>query len=191
MRSRRTQGDFESKRNCVRRMKPVYQRHLTWGAGDCAWACLASIFEEPLDSFCYDRLEALDAGDLAKLTECRWPHLRFYEEDCCYDFELVDADPAWGGDPQRWTYKVPKTFEPPTDGYWMASVASPRLKRPTEDPYYPMPALHAVVFKGDQLVHDPNPNYNVEYDRIHMKSWWEERKARDSNPSTHSHALRS
>ncbi len=121
---------------------------------------MASIFEiEEADLKLYDFL-APDKDDTRKWTELVHPELEFHDEDCAYDFELIDADLAWGGDPQRWTYKVPDSFEAPTARFWIASVFSPGLTRPTTDPYYPMPALHAVVMRGKKLVHDPNPNYD-------------------------------
>lgn len=117
--------------------------------------------------------------DLAKWTECRFPEYEFHWKDLCYDYDTVPADPSWGGDPYRWTYKVPLTWEPPPADYWMASVYSPALTRPPEDPYYPFPALHAVVFRGDKLAHDPNPQYGPEdqkgYSVVLRQTWWTRR----------------
>jgi hypothetical protein len=86
--------------------------------------------------------------------------------------ELVEKDDPV---PERWTYDLPETWEPPVDYHWLASIYSPRLKRPVEDPYYPLPALHMVVMKGPVMVHDPNPDYadQVPYEpTVVMQTWW-------------------
>lgn len=161
-------------------MIPVFQTQFGYGKGSCHLACIASIFEcEEADLKLYDFL-AMDEEDTAKWTECCRPELEFHSEDLGYDFELVDASPAWGGDPQRWTYKVRETYEPPPVEFWIASIFSPAVKRPMADPYYPMPALHAVVMRGNQIAHDPNPAYDTvgHIPRVVMKSWWEPRGGR-------------
>lgn len=156
-------------------MKPVYQNQLGWGAGDCAWACVASIFELELADLGIEQIAPPCDADLRKWTECRFPNVRFCYEDICTDFDLVEADPSWGGDAFRWVYKVPSDFEPPPVEYWMASVFSLGLQPPPEYPYYPFPGLHAVVMRGKDLAHDPNPRYTNDmlYSPVLMKTWWE------------------
>lgn len=159
-------------------MKPIYQRFVgQWGRGkgDCAWAALASIFEEPLMSFGYDKLEAPCDEDLKKLTECRWPHLEFHREEVSKNWRLVDASPTLGYEyGQRWHYDPaePEDWEPPAD-YWLGTVFSQRLKHPEDSSYYGMPGLHAVVMHGREVAHDPNPQKPYEEPLpLVMMTWW-------------------
>jgi hypothetical protein len=155
------------------RMIPVYQRHIgEFGKGDCAWAALASLFEEPLESFHYDMLEAPSNEDERKLTECRWPHLEYHFRDLALNLRLEECYGAGG---ERWHYDYPETWEPPVPGFWIASIESQSLKRPVTDPYYPMPALHAVVMHGRDLAHDPNPNNEFRLTPMVGQSWWTKR----------------
>lgn len=152
---------------------PVDQTSFGYGEGDCAWACLASIFEEPLESFGYDKLMAPNDPDLAKLTACRWPHLECHTVDLGHDYRLVDGPSVPGHPhPQRWTYEPASRWVPPTDDYWMATVFSQSLKHPPESPYYGMAALHAVVMHGDRLAHDPNPRNEQKMMPLVMQTWW-------------------
>lgn len=146
-------------------MIPVYQQHFGWGEGDCTWACLASIFEEPLESFAYSKVMALSDGDLMKLTEQRWPHLEYVHADLATNYRIVDGPydvPGVGS--QRWAYDLPRPdkWAPPlcgaTDYFYLGSVHSQKLMHPVESPYYGMPGLHSVVMHGREVAHDPNPN---------------------------------
>jgi hypothetical protein len=158
---------------------PVHQQHFGWGAGDCAWAVLASIFEEPLESFAYDRLMAPSDADLIKLTEQRWPHLRYIDMDLCKDYRVVeDAGPDVEGiGTGRWAYEVPdpEHLLPPiadaTGGYYLGSLHSQKLMCPPENPYYGMPGLHAVVMKDRTVAHDPNPNNDPYPDPAPLCGW--------------------
>lgn len=157
-------------------MIPVYQEHFGWGSGDCAWAALASIFEEPLESFEYDngRLEALSDGDLKKLTEVRWPHLKFLYLDLARNYRVAEVA---GRD--RWAYDLPTPDEwwPPTDGYYFGSVHSQKLRAPEDSDWYGMPGLHAVVMKGRTVAHDPNPTNAPYPDPVPITGcgWWVQR----------------
>lgn len=155
-------------------MIPVYQTRFGWGEGDCFWACLASIFEEPLESFHYGKLLAPNDPDIAKLSECRWPRLKFHFDDLGRNYRLVDGPSVPGHPhPQRWKYDPPAEWDAPTLGYWIASVFSQKLRHPIESPYYGMPGLHAVIMHGRHVVHDPNP-HNVPYESVSpiMRTWW-------------------
>lgn len=156
-------------------MIPVYQHSFGYGKGSCAWACVASIFEVSIESLKIDKIMPPTDTDLAKFTACRWPAIQFHYEDLACDYELIDGPSVpEHPHPKRWSYAAPETFEPPPVEFWMATVFSPGLKRPVGDPYYPMPALHAVVMQGDKLAHDPNPNYTHSelYSPVVAKSWW-------------------
>lgn len=158
-------------------MNQVYQRFLgRWGEGDCAWAALASLFEEPLDSFHYAHLQAASEADVRKLSELRWPHLEFHYRDVCENYHLVPGPSVYGHEwAERWAWDWPESWEPPHDGYWIATVASQTLQRPESDPYYGMPALHAVVMKGNRLAHDPNPRNQFKMMPLAAMSWWTDR----------------
>ncbi len=159
-------------------MRPVFQDQFGYGSGNCAWACIASIMECEIDDLGCRGLASPTDPDIDKLTELRWPGLESRHEDCAYDFEMVAVPLDWGGDlGVRWTYKVPGRWTPPTQGHWMASIFSPGLTRPKSDPYYPLPALHAVVMRGAEKVHDPHPDYaDTELlSPVVMKYWWEPR----------------
>jgi hypothetical protein len=152
---------------------PVYQDRFGFGQGNCAWACLASIFERPIEDF-HDRGIAY-FEEICAWTKAEYPFLRYNERDLGFNWRMEGeyaVHPEWGT--QRHAYDIPDTFEPPVEGYWKATIFSPGLTRPEDDPYYPMPGLHAVVFKGDELVHDPNPNYALgSYEpRVVRLGWW-------------------
>lgn len=155
-------------------MKPVYQDRFGYGEGNCVWACIASIFEIPLESLHGERAGPCDA-DLTKWTDRAMPHLEYRYEDCAYDYELVPGPSTEKHPhPERWTYKVPATFKPPPVQFWGATVWSPKLKHPIDSPWYGMPGLHMVVMEGDKMIHDPNPNYTHDelYSPVVAKSWW-------------------
>lgn len=154
-------------------MRPVYQNRFGYGAGNCAWACVASLFELELDSLPAKPPAALDMLEWSKEA---LPHLKFNNRDLGYNYRIEEGYPdAEGVGTGRWTYDLPDAWDPPTDGYWLASVNSLGLKRPVEDPYYPRPALHMVVMHGRRLVHDPNPRYAVllPYRPVVVEqTWW-------------------
>lgn len=151
-------------------MKPVFQDRKGFGQGNCVWACIASIFEIPLDTL---RYPPPFTEDVLAWTKEHYPALEFHNVDLGFDYRLRDVPGIPEGE-QRWHYRLRRKWEPPTDDYWIASVDSQGLMRPVEDPYYPMPALHAVVMKGRDLVHDPNDSYPLgSYKpKVVMQSWW-------------------
>jgi hypothetical protein len=145
-------------------MKPVFQTKFDWGQGNCAHACIASIFELPLEEV-DATLKDSYAQTIIDWTKQHLPHLEFHNRDLAYNYQVTKNE--------KWTYDVPKEWNPPTDEYWMAAVESRGLKRPDDDPYYPLPALHAVVMHGRELVHDPNPKYQgLPLTPMVMQSWW-------------------
>lgn len=167
-------------------MIPVFQDRHGFGQGNCVWACVASIFEIPLDTL---RYPPADDADLEAWTVKNRPSLVFHHLDFAYDFEVVEGYPDIGdlGGTGRWSYKVPEEWEAPFDpgpwitpaplDFWIASIPSPGLERPVEDPYYPMPALHAVVMYGKELVHDPHADYECprKIETVERCSWWTRR----------------
>jgi hypothetical protein len=145
----------------------------TYGSmGNCTWACIATIFPQ----FSLDDLRYPPPYDhnIADWTNENLPGLHYHSRDLCTNYRMVDED--------RWTYDYPmKPWEPPVPGLWMATIPSPGVRLPESDPYYPGPGLHAVVFDGDALFHDPNPRY-VDYwkkmdvwkipPRVFRLNWW-------------------
>jgi hypothetical protein len=156
-------------------MIPVFQNKFGFGEGNCAWACLASVFELSLDSM---PTEPPYPQDWFDWTQENVPHLVYTNKDLAYDYELRGSFPKTKDfGTKRWTYKVNLQWEPPdasaTGGYWIATVPSQRLKRPVEDPYYPLPALHAVVMLDRECVHDPNPHNTLDPSPLVIQqTWW-------------------
>jgi hypothetical protein len=154
-------------------MKPVYQDRRGYGQGNCVWACVASIFEIPLELL---RYPPPCEADLRRWTAFHQPYREFHYADLSTNYRLVDGYPeAPGVGTSRWAYDLcePGDYEPPEVEFWIASIPSPGLKLPVEDPYYPMPALHAVVMRGDTCVHDPNPDYRINpHPQVVAAEWW-------------------
>lgn len=143
-------------------MRPVYQTKFNYGEGDCFSACVASIFEVLLSAATMRPYP----DDIVAWTQRNYPALEYVSIDLCTNYKAHE---------DRWTYDLAdiNTIAPPTRGYWIASVPSLRLKRPPSDPYYPMPALHAIVMRGAAQVHDPNPNYGTpNYSQIAASLYW-------------------
>lgn len=156
-------------------MIPVYQESFGYGQGSCAWACVASIFEVTHAALNIDKIAPPNDDDLEKWTELVHPELEMHRVDHTFNYRLIPGPSVpRHPHPERWAYDIPDEVLAPTDGFWMASIYSPGLSRPVEDPYYGMAALHAVVFEGNTLVHDPNPKYTIgEYvPRISRATWW-------------------
>lgn len=154
-------------------MIPVYQDQFDYGRGNCMWAAIASVFEVNLEQF---RLCAPPCGDdIRKWTEIAYPHLTFHYRDLCTNYRVVKGFPDvpnWRTGRWAWDDPDQDAWEPPPAEYWIASVHSQRLKRPVEDGYYPMPALHAVVMNGHKMVHDPNPKNGAYTPIVCGQSWW-------------------
>lgn len=155
-------------------MIPVFQDRFGFGTGNCAWACVASILGVDLDAL---RFPPPTTEDLLAWTQ---ENTSFYYNwaDLGSNYRLVDLE----GIGERWTYDLPEEWTPPPVEFWMGTIFSPGLERDVSDPYYPMPALHAVVMRGRELIHDPNPAYEVPYEpTVVGMSWWTESPGADSN----------
>lgn len=151
-------------------MRKVYQDRFGYGEGNCAWACISTLFDIPLDDL---RHPPPCAEDLLRWTQEYMPHLEYHHIDLGRNFRLVEGyDYVEGVGTERWTYDLPDAWDPPVEGYWLASINSLGLKRPVEDPYYPMPALHMVVMRGRELFHDPNAQYADYEPTVVMQTWW-------------------
>lgn len=151
-------------------MRPVFQDRFGYGEGNCAWACVASILEIDLDDL---RFPPPTDADLLAWTE-QHTSLRYNFVDLGTNFRVVGGFPdAPSVGTGRWTYDLPAEWTPPPTEFWMATINSLGLERPVSDPYYPMPALHAVVMQGRKIAHDPNPAYALPYDpTVVAMSWW-------------------
>lgn len=154
-------------------MKPVYQDRFGLGQGNCAWACVASLFEISLDDL---RFPPPTDDNLREWTNLNMPDTEFHYRDLGFNYRVVEGYPdVEGVGTGRWAYDLPDEWDPPAADYWLASVNSLGLKRPVEDSYYPMPALHMVVMRGRDLVHDPNPKYAARMPytpTVVAQSWW-------------------
>ncbi len=110
-------------------MKPVYQTLFGRKNGNCHAACIASIFEIPLEgvpNFCCEPTWPLNENEW--LRERGFVRIQFD----------IDAE----------TFKVwqPLLTGAFRDVYHLAGVDSPRG-----------PWLHLVVFQNGKLIHDPHP----------------------------------
>lgn len=120
---------------------------------------MASIFEHPIERY-HDCEPGATDEKVKQWTEHGLPGWEYHSRDLAYNFRVEEGYPDCPGvGAGRWAYDLPDDYEPPPVEFWIATVYSPALKRPVEDSYYPMPALHACVFKGKELAHDPNPAY--------------------------------
>jgi hypothetical protein len=111
--------------------------------------------------------------DIAEWTSKNLPGMYYHSRDLCTNYRMDDET-------GKWSYDYPTdSLVPPVAGFWMAAIPSPGLKLPPEDPYYPMPALHAVVFKGSRLYHDPNPKYKGhwvnKFPVVLRLNWWSDK----------------
>lgn len=126
-------------------MKPVYQKIIDVGKGDCFAACLASLLELPLEAV--PNFRAIETenprGDNMTKLACGW--LR-----CSYNLSLVtiyNGQQLETGEDIRIANAFPGTP-------CIAAVISPNFEN----------ALHSVVGEIDEqgmnfvLTHDPNPN---------------------------------
>lgn len=156
-------------------LRKVYQDRFGWGDGNCVWACVATLFGCELDDL-RDQEAGATCEDLLVWSKNHVPTLEYNDVDLATNVRLVGGfEDIDGVGSERWTYDVPTEWEPPVPGFWLASINSLGLKRPVEDPYYPLPALHMVVMLGRQMYHDPNPNYadRVPYEpTVVMQTWW-------------------
>lgn len=155
-------------------MQKVFQDSFEFGKGNCVWACVASLFDLDLDDL---RFPPPSDGELMAWSKRELPHLTFNNVDYGHNYRVVDGYPDCPGvGTGRWTYDLRPEDERinPTTEFWLASVNSLRLKRPVCDSYYPMPALHMVVMRGNEIWHDPNPKNPRKYEpTVVMATWWE------------------
>ncbi len=116
-------------------MKPVYQTINCVppnGVGNCLQACVASIFELPLDDVPHFMLDAETNGGNAEwfASLALWCRIRGFEP------VLIGARDCEEGGPGASTFSG--------RGYFIASGKSPRYD-----------GLHSVVYHNWQCVHDP------------------------------------
>lgn len=156
-------------------MIPVYQDTFGHQEGNCAWACIASIFELCLDDLRGERSGPTDYN-LRVWTEENLPDHEYHYVDRARNYHLVPGPSVPEHPyPERWCYDVPEgPFLPPEPEYWIGVIFSLEITRPPEDPYYPMPGLHAVVMRGIEMVHDPHPRnpWPRPTPPIVAMSWW-------------------
>jgi hypothetical protein len=127
-------------------MVPVFQTILTAPGGNCFSACIASIFEIPdvndVPNFCYE----VPAGDDWMFVASMW---------CIKRFGLglltirVPNLPEYEKD-SRYT----EQFFGRSSAYVIAGIKTARGP------------LHAVVYKDDEMVHDPYPGGSLMVGRV-------------------------
>jgi hypothetical protein len=142
-------------------MKPVYQKNINHGMGDCMQAVIASLFEKELD----------EVPKFIEFGDRWWSELRKYfmknGYSCtgyfhnknyqsflnptyqCFNKEMFDKRQILSkNNLKKWTG---------VNGFFFASVLSPKYFTYKEKGF---PVQHAVVIdKGFNIVHDPNPGY--------------------------------
>lgn len=139
--------------------------------GNCVAAAVASVFGLPLDVVEHQGLKpGVGFQSVADWTRERCPALEYREQDFCTNFRCVEIE----GEGDRWEYDLPDPQEipaPPTCGYWIAHVISPRGLL-ADGPYRGMPIQHAVVMRGGELVWDPHPQRDMGVGARVGMGWW-------------------
>jgi hypothetical protein len=120
-------------------MKPVHQTILTAPGGDCFRACVASIFELPLEAVPHFLGDA--AGD-ANWTDGQWRRLVEFAQARGYMPWWIDPEKDPHGDAAEQVRDLEAR-----DGHYVATVR----------PYAGSRLGHCVVMQGGRLVHDPMP----------------------------------
>jgi hypothetical protein len=159
-------------------VRPVEQTTFYDGSsgqrGNCTAACVASIFERPLEEVdsCVPPGSSWSQVDF--YTRRVAPFLSVHAIDLCLNHRQVEE--ATERHPQgRWTYDLP-----PADawerrwesmGLWIAAVVSPRGTL-RDGPYRDMPIQHAVVMRGSELAWDPHPDRDLGVGQVLEMCWW-------------------
>lgn len=153
--------------------RKVYQDRFGSGEGNCVWACVATLFGCGLNEL---RFPPPCANELLAWSKENAPALEFHDVDLARNYRLQGGFPDYEGvGSERWAYDIPKEWEAPVMGFWLAGINSLSLKLPIENPYYPMPGLHMVIMRGREMYHDPNPAYadRVPYTpTVVTQTWW-------------------
>lgn len=136
-------------------------------SGNCVAACIASIFETPIEDIALRGGASFD--DILKWTKENKPDLRYNEIELCTNFRKVANE-------DRWEFDLPDPEivpEYPSEEFWMAIRISPRgvLKSGS---YRGMPIEHAVVMEGNNMVWDPHPKRYQGIGIITGMAWWSE-----------------
>lgn len=148
-------------------MRPVFQDAFGWNQGNCVWACVASVFELPLEQF--QGLGPPNGEDLAKWTEVALPGLEIHDVDLRQNYRMLYT--PYSG--LKWTCDPPQEWRPPHGGYWLAVVESHAVRCPPDSDWWPGPGLHCVVMRGSELAHDPNPAYQGKPAQTPLRQlWW-------------------
>jgi hypothetical protein len=140
-------------------MKKVYQRIIDPMKGDCFKCCICSILELDYDdvpNFVESEHWFLDAHDFCLkhgyelYTDTLWnPNVCYLENPANFCFKTYEPDDRF--------LLTSITPDKGVDGYFMATVYSPKYTNGKE---HPMSHLHAVICDIDfNIVHDPNPEY--------------------------------
>jgi hypothetical protein len=120
-------------------MTPVFQSILTAPGGDCFRACVASIFELPLEVVPHFLGDA--AGD-ANWTDAQWRGLVEFAQGRGYMPWWIDPENDPHGDAAEQVRDLERR-----GGHYVATVR----------PYEETELGHCVVMQGGRLVHDPMP----------------------------------
>lgn len=154
-------------------MKPVYQRIVDSKIGDCFKCCICSLLELDYDSVPnFIELEGENAWYLAA-QELFKKHGYKFHADTLYNPNLVYLE-----NPTEYCFEqryIEERFflgnlkeEDGIDGYFLASVYSPKYTSASE---HPINHLHQVLCnKNFEIVFDPCPEYKgiLEYPYAHL-----------------------
>lgn len=154
-------------------MKPVEQTTFydgTGARGNCVAACVASVFGLPLWVVETQGVGPGAGGqDLMRWTTERWPALECRVFDFAVNSRIVEGE---GTEDERWAYDLPEDVPaPPTTGFWIAYVISPRGLL-EHGPYRGMPIQHAVVMRGGSLAWDPHPQRDMGIGQEVGRCYW-------------------
>jgi hypothetical protein len=157
-------------------VKPVEQTTLYDGTGkrgNCVAACVASIFERPLDELEGQGIgPGCSARELMEWTRQHAAGLCVVNTDHSRNFRIVENE---GKPDERWAYDLPTDDEIPDvflgGCYWIATVVSPRGVL-QHGPYRGSPVLHAVVMRGHALVWDPHPQRYMGVGQLVGRTYW-------------------
>lgn len=114
-------------------MKKVFQTRISSGDGNCAEACVASIFD----------LELTDVPEFGK-EEQFWNMIKFFESK---GYDLCHVNLGNGGTTTE-HLKAIAQYDGGVNGYFLATVKSRTLD-----------GTHCIIVDANlNVVHDPNPN---------------------------------
>jgi hypothetical protein len=151
-------------------MKPIEQTEMIpGGGGNCVAACIASIFELPLEVV-YP--EVPNGGGWHAVCDWTTAHAPMLSPQSRQFFVPMEPVPGYYVD-----HPAPMPLdkvEPPVwpRSYWIAYVESPRAAAAGTLDHYGRPTQHAVVMLGHMLAWDPHPQREMGVGLARGMLWW-------------------